>query len=312
MSRYRSVHCLIWNDDKFPFASDACQLVFFHMLTTPMSSPFGLYKASLEALAAEKRWELKAYREAFQEAFGKGFVKYDERAQVILIPNFLKYNPPNNPNVLRAWFNVFHEIPNSRLKSEFFRTLESRCEAFGKGFQQAFVEAWRKGTPIQEQDQDQEQEQDQEVGAEVSRRDARASTGELPGLSIPESNGKGEPSPDASAVLLRIVSAMKGEKFLVPGAGEQTIWDNAKRPLGLAEKLEDACPSVDVASLIVRLAGWSVANPSRAKRDLGKFLWNAATHEQDKPKTGGASSEAYRHGTDLAAKVRGTRRGTDR
>ena len=81
MSRYRNIHCLIWNDDKFPFASDKCQLVFFHLLTTPLSTPFGLYKASLEALAAEKRWTVKAYREGFAEAFRKGFVKHDERAQ---------------------------------------------------------------------------------------------------------------------------------------------------------------------------------------------------------------------------------------
>jgi hypothetical protein len=162
MSRYRVIRCLIWNDDKFPFASDACQLVFFHMLTTPMSSPFGLYKASLEALAAEKRWTPKAYREAFEEASAIGFVKYDERAQVVFIPNFLKYNAPNNPNVLRAWYNAFIEIPDSQLKHEFLRSLSTLCDSFGKGFREAFGEAWRKGMPNQDQDQDQDQEQDQD------------------------------------------------------------------------------------------------------------------------------------------------------
>lgn len=155
-------------------------------------------------------------------------------------------------------------------------------------------------------------DQDQEVGTEVSRREPRASTDHLPGLSIPNANGKGEPAPDASAVLLRIVASMKSEKFVVPGAGEQTIWDNAKRPLSLAEKLEDACPSVDVPALIVKLAGWTVANPKRAKRDLGRFVWNIATKEQDKPRIGGVAGETYRHGTDLADKVKGARRGGER
>ena len=77
MSRYRVIHCLVWNDDKFPFVSDDCQLIFFHLLTTPLSTPFGCYKASLQALAAEKRWPVERYRQAFQEAFREGFVKHD-------------------------------------------------------------------------------------------------------------------------------------------------------------------------------------------------------------------------------------------
>ena len=147
MSRYRAIHCLIWNDDKFPFVSERCQLIFFHLLTTPMSTPFGLYKASLEALAAEKRLPLKAYREAFREAFAKAFVKYDERHQVILIPQFLKYNPPNNPNVLKAWKSVYDEIPDCDLKIEFYQILKAFVEGFSKAFGEAFREAWGKPLP---------------------------------------------------------------------------------------------------------------------------------------------------------------------
>lgn len=154
MSRYRNIHCLIWNDDKFPFASDECQLVFFHLITTPFSSPFGLYKASIEALAAEKRWPVKAYREAFAEAFEKGFVKYDERTQVILLPHFLKYNPPGNPNVLKSWGKQFQEIPASPLKSEFYEELKAFTKVMGKAFLKAFEEGFAKPLPIQEQEQE--------------------------------------------------------------------------------------------------------------------------------------------------------------
>jgi len=103
MSRYRNIHCLIWNDDKFPFASDDCQLVFFHVLTTPFSTPLGLFKASVGMLAEEKRWPIKRYEKAFQEALREGFLEYDEKAFVILIPNFLKYNPPQSGNVIKSW-----------------------------------------------------------------------------------------------------------------------------------------------------------------------------------------------------------------
>jgi hypothetical protein len=160
MSRYRQIYCLIWNDDKFPFVSDDCQLLFVHLLTTPFSTPFGLYKASLEALAAEKRWPLPRYKKAFREAFQKGFAKYDDRHQVVYLPQFLKHNKPNNPNVLKAWWSIYEEIPPSPLKDEFFQSIKALVEGFGKAFQEAFAEAWRKPTRKQEQEQEQEQEQD--------------------------------------------------------------------------------------------------------------------------------------------------------
>lgn len=307
MSRYRSIRCLIWNDDKFPFASDACQLVFFHMLTTPLSSPFGLYKASLEALAAEKRWTPKAYREAFEEASRIGFAKYDDRTQVVFIPNFLKYNAPNNPNVLRSWHNLFTEIPDCPLKTEFLQLLRTLCDSFGKGFQEAFEEAWRKSMPNQDQDQDQDQEQDQEHWCGGIRL--------TPQPRQPSLLDDTKPPPGASQTLKSLYLAMQDVTFLVPGKGQQTIWENAKNPRELAQRLDQACPGVDLPDLIKKLAGWTVVNPNRAKRDLAKFIWNNATRDQDKPRATGQNRTAgvvaepsYRHGADLAAKVRGTRK----
>ncbi|MFA4971234.1 MAG: hypothetical protein WC683_01390 [bacterium] len=182
MSRYRTVHCLLWNDDKFPFASDDCQLVFLHLLTTPLSSPFGLYKASLEALAAEKRWPFDRYIAAFREAEAQGFALYDEHAQVVLLPHFLRYNTPNSLNALKSWARAFDELPSSPLKGSFFHLLEALCEGLSPAFLKAFRKAFRMpsgcharclldgipdgipdgiGTPspIQEQEQEQEQEQ---------------------------------------------------------------------------------------------------------------------------------------------------------
>lgn len=152
---------MIWNDEYFPFCSDESQLVFFHMMTTPMRSPFGLYKASIEALAAEKRWTVEGYRKAFAEAFEKGFVKYDERHQVIYLPRYLPFNPPNNPNVVKRWGKVFEEIPNCPLKWECHEALKAFCEGLSKAFMEAFNEAFpkasSKGMAIQEQEQEQEE-----------------------------------------------------------------------------------------------------------------------------------------------------------
>ncbi len=144
MSRYHNIHCRIWNDDKFPFTSDDCQLCFFHLLTTPISTQFGLFKTSIPALAAEKRWPEKRYLKAFQEALEKGFVKHNEKHQIIWIPRFLKYNKPNNPNVLISWGKAFNELPECELKLEFYQYFEVYLKDFSESFQEAFQKAFIK------------------------------------------------------------------------------------------------------------------------------------------------------------------------
>lgn len=151
MSRYRAVHCLIWNDDKFPFFSDDGKLVVFHLLTTPFSTPFGLFKASLGALSDEMRWKRERYSKAFAEVSTKGFVDHDEMALLFLLPNFLKYNPPNNPNVLKSWGKQFSELPNSILKRKCFEILKGLSEGLGKAFSEAFEKSFGNDMPIQDQ-----------------------------------------------------------------------------------------------------------------------------------------------------------------
>jgi len=164
MSRYRNIHCLIWNDDKFPFVSDDCQLVFFHVLTTPFSNPLGIFKIPIEALSAEKRWPVKRYMKGFQEGIANGFWKYDNRSLLLYIPNFIKYNTPDNPNVIKSWAKIFNELPESLLKNEYHQSMEVFLKGLGEGFRKQFNERFNKpylkSMPIQEQEQEQEQEQD--------------------------------------------------------------------------------------------------------------------------------------------------------
>lgn len=134
MSRYRPVHCLIWNDDKFPFASDDCQLVWFHLFTTPMTGPIGIFKAPLAGLASEKRWPLKRYSKAVREGVSKGFWKIDEKCHVIYFPAFFKHNRPENPNVLRYWIKFYNELPDCTIKAESIQSLKAFAKGWGEGY----------------------------------------------------------------------------------------------------------------------------------------------------------------------------------
>jgi hypothetical protein len=87
--RYRTIHCSIWSDDKFPYVSDCAKLVFFHLKTTKYGSPYGLFYAGLAALAEESNIDFETYSKGFREGLAKGFFGFDEKRKVVFLTNHL-------------------------------------------------------------------------------------------------------------------------------------------------------------------------------------------------------------------------------
>jgi hypothetical protein len=173
-TRHRKIECKIWSDKKFLSLSDDGQIVFFQLLTTQLSTPFGLFRAGVAALAEEKGWPVNRYWNGLRDCSRKGLVKVDESARVILLPRFLKYNPPANPNIVRNWSTWLEEIPDSPLKSEWSQILKRLCERLAKGFPRAYRETIAETVSLQEQEQEQEQDlfTDSPKGESVSPAEA--------------------------------------------------------------------------------------------------------------------------------------------
>jgi hypothetical protein len=160
MARYRKIDPRIWNDAKFRDLSDRAKLAFFMLLTHPHMTAIGAMRASLDGLASEIGWSAKAFREAFGEASSKGLVKHDERASILWLPNFLKYNGPESPNVVRAWLGAFDLLPESALKNQAIQSAKAFTEGLPEAFGKAFTEALAKAMPNPEPEQEPEQEQE--------------------------------------------------------------------------------------------------------------------------------------------------------
>ena len=163
MSVYRKIYTKIWNDEKFRSFSDGGKLVFFFLLTHPGMTSIGAMRGTIPGLAAELGWTTEAFREAFQEAYAKGIVEHDERASFIGLPNFLKYNKPESPNVVKAWAKSFDLIPECRLKFSLYQRVKAYVEALGEAFPKAFHEAFPKDFAKAMANQEQEQEQDKDT-----------------------------------------------------------------------------------------------------------------------------------------------------
>ncbi len=279
-SRYRAIHCLIWNDDKFPFMSDHGKLVFFHLLTTPFSTPFGCFKAGKASLLEESRIDPKGFAKGFAEGLEKGMFKYDERTLTIFLPNFLKHNKPPNPNVVKKWSKVFREIPDGPLRDENYFAISECCErtgkAFAKAFRESFPEPPGKSMAIQEQEQEQEQEQDKDSCPELS--------GER---SEPEQEQK-------KAVLFFPIVGDPGNENQFPIFQEDV------------DQWQECFPGLKVSMELPKIRQWSVDNPKKRKTKTGirNHIRGWLDREQNtrggNNGTGGSSSENF-EGIDYQA-----------
>lgn len=162
MSRYRKIDVRIWNDAKFQSLDDKGKLAFFMLLTHPGMTPLGAMRATPSGLAEELGWPVEDFREAFAKICAMAMAKHDERVHLIALPNFIRYNPPVSPNVVKAWDACLDMLPECELKNEVIQTAKAFAEGMSKGFGKALPEGFRKGAsktlPIQEQEQEQEQD----------------------------------------------------------------------------------------------------------------------------------------------------------
>ena len=97
MARYRKIDVRMWNDRKFRELSDNGKLAFILLLTHPDTTQIGTIRTRVSNLADELGWQRDAMSHAIQEVTLNGMIDADEKAGLMVINNFLKYNAPSSP-----------------------------------------------------------------------------------------------------------------------------------------------------------------------------------------------------------------------
>lgn len=160
MARYRKVDSRIWNDAKFSSLSDNGKLAFLMLLTHPSMTSIGAMRATIPGLASEMNWTTEDFREAFMEASSKGMAEHDGKACLIALPNFIRYNQPESPNVVKAWVGALDLLPECGLKNLVISRARDFAEGMSKAFAEALPEDFAKNMPYPEPEPEPEQEKE--------------------------------------------------------------------------------------------------------------------------------------------------------
>lgn len=140
--KFRKVDPRFWDDEKVTAMSNVEQLITLYLITSPQSNRIGFHKFSIAAGAESLRMNPETFREHFANVIGALGWRYDDRARVLYLPTWWKYNRPENPNVLRGNLDDLHDLPQSDLLHEFTSNIRYLEGTLGQTFRETLAKRY--------------------------------------------------------------------------------------------------------------------------------------------------------------------------
>jgi len=140
MMLYTRVESRFWQDEKMRAVSDDARYLMLYLLTSPHRNILGFYFLPSPYACFDLGWDEKRFQKGLQELLQTGRVKYDARAHVVLVQNYLKHNPLENPNQVKSAIERLEEMPKTPLFQDFLAVVEQ----FDKPFIQPLAERLRE------------------------------------------------------------------------------------------------------------------------------------------------------------------------
>lgn len=184
MARYRKIDVRMWNDRKFRELSDNAKLVFILLLTHPDTTQIGTIRTRVSNLADELGWQQDAMSHAIQEVTLNGMIDADEKAGLMVINNFLKYNAPSSPNAFKSWRELIDLMPECDLLDRHVASLKAFVDSLSTGMRNAIpndlMDAIKDAIlRVNEQpSRIQEQEQEQEIYTHTEKSEKQSAVAE--------------------------------------------------------------------------------------------------------------------------------------
>ena len=166
MREYSHVHTCFWTDTLIQSLTDPAKLLALYLLTGPHTTMLGCFRLPVGYVAEDLKWEKKTVLQGLAELEKSGFMQRDTGLDWVWIPQFLKWNPIENPNQAKGIARLVEQLPPSLV---FLNTLSQRLLLYAKHFEEGFRNRLETlSQPFRNQEQEQEQKKEQEQVQETS------------------------------------------------------------------------------------------------------------------------------------------------
>lgn len=134
--RYRKISTRMYADDRFLELSPmkpSGQSLWIYLLTGPHTNAVpGLFVAGEAQLAERLHWPVAAFRRCWNEIESRGMVQIDRVRHLVWLPNAIKHNMPESPNVVLGWHTHIDELPSCPLRDQALWHLHAVLETIGE------------------------------------------------------------------------------------------------------------------------------------------------------------------------------------
>ncbi len=172
MRIYGSIQTCFWENADAQKLSDQGKLLATYLFTGPHSNMLGCFRLPAGYITEDLNWDIQKVKSAFDELAEANFIIREEASGWLLISNFLKWNPIQNPKQAKGVQKLFDAVP---IRSTISKPLISCLLNHGKYFEAEFVDRLYTLKPnsinpidthsknhIADKDQNQEQDTDQD------------------------------------------------------------------------------------------------------------------------------------------------------
>ncbi len=100
-----------------------------YLLTNEHRNLEGLYRLPLAYIQEDLDWQPGTVEAALSTLLEAGFIRYDERAKVVLIPKAMKFHQPGSARQIQGAINALQKVPDTALWSDFVEACRLYCPA---------------------------------------------------------------------------------------------------------------------------------------------------------------------------------------
>ncbi len=127
---YTRVESKFWQDEKMRAVTDDARYLMLYLLTSPHRNIMGFYFLPVPYACFDLGWDEERFSKGLNELLEIQVIRYDQGSHVVLIQNYLKHNPLENPNQVKSAIDRLDEMPQTSLFIEFSRILGQSDKPF--------------------------------------------------------------------------------------------------------------------------------------------------------------------------------------
>lgn len=158
MRIFGSIPICFWERTDIQPLSDQAKLLAIYLMTGPHSNMLGCFRLPDGYIVEDLKWDMDRVKAATDELININFLSSDRKFAWIVVHDFLKWNPIQNPKQAIGIEKLFNFIPD---KTIILKTLIEKLLKYGKYLNEGFVKRLHTLSEDRTTDKEQDNNTDQ-------------------------------------------------------------------------------------------------------------------------------------------------------